>query len=411
MKINNKIATLLFSAIFFLLYCTSNVVDTTSSSEVTNGTIFKNNVPVESTMVLLIHTDSWKEDIINNSLIIDTLFTDSNGFFTFEDLDSGKYSIVCGDSIMAAIIRNIIPQNNGKLGIITLKETAILKGQIKAESGTIERIFIKDTHLNTSIDSTSNFQFTGVPADSTTIYTLINENVRTINYTAGHDLQPATEVDKSLLLAVVDGFLLDNFDDGDSISNLDWFSKLGKWYAYTDADNGGNSIIEPATSTTDVTTAYTIMDSYEGNSLSVKFILGDALVGPYASVACRLGVPNKEYVSLEDMTQLAFIIKGSGTMRVNFITKYVDTNFSGIHRGDFGKTITGTDTWTEYRIDISELTPEPGTKIESDGVLWNDVRDSVRALVFGSWGQPGDTINLSIDNVRLYGIEPENYGL
>lgn len=413
MKTNIKTIPLLILLIIGQYFCSSQTTDTTSSSEVTNGiigTVQLDGTPVESTMVVLLNTDDWKNDILNNTLMLDTVFTDSNGSFDFGEVDSGKYTVMIGDTINAAIFRNINPTKNGNLSDISLNATSSLKGKISAERGIIEKIYIKDTYFNTSPDSIKNFEFKAVPADSTTLYTLITDNESSLNYTAGHDLPPAAEVDKDHLQAVIDGFLLDNFDDGDSISNLDWFSKLGKWYAYTDADNGGNSLIEPASAVDNVTTCYTTTDSYDGNSLQVKFILGNALAGPYASVACRLGVPDKEYVGLEDMTQLAFMIKGSGTMRVNFITEYVDLNHSGIHRGDFGKTITGTDTWTEYRIGISELLPEPGTKIESDGITWQDVNSSVRALVFGSWANAGDTINLAIDNIRLYGIDPETYG-
>lgn len=412
-KINIRIIPLILLTAMFQLFCSSKVSDTTSSSEVTNGiigTVKDNGVPLDSVMVIRLNTDNWKADVLAESLKQDTIYTDTNGFFDFGEVDSGKYSIIIGDTAKAAIFRNVNPTVNGDLKTVALSATSTIKGQITAERGVIERVYIKDTYFNTTPDNINNFELNNIPADSTTLYTLIADNVISLNYTAGHDLPPAAEVDKNHLQAVVDGFLFDNFDDGDSISNLDWFSKQAKWYAYTDADNGGNSIIEPATAVDDITTAYTTDSSYNGNSLRVKFILGDSIPDPYASVACSLNVPGKNYVSLADMTQMAFMIKGSGTMRVNFITEYVDLYHSGIHRGDFGKTITGTNEWTEYVITIDDLLPEPDTQIETDGITWNDVNTSVRAIVFGSWANAGDTIDIAIDNIRLYGIDPETYG-
>lgn len=394
-------------------FCSSEVSDTTSSSEVKNGimgTIINNGLPVENSIVILIKTDNWKEDILANSLHMDTIFTDPNGFFNFVNVDSGKYTVFAEDTIFSALRRNVYPTQNGNLQNIELTKTSTIRGKISSEGGIIDKLYIKDTHFNITPDSLNKFEFADIPSDSTTIYTLITGNEQSLNYTTGHHLIPDSEIDKNHIQAIVDGFLLDNFDDGDRISNLDWFSKQAKWYAYTDDNNGGNTQIVPSTAVDDITTTYSTDSSFEGNSLTVKFILGDAIPGPYASVACSLGVPGKEYVSLEDMTQLAFMIKGSGTIRVNFITEYVDLNHSGIYRGDFGKTIAITSEWTQHRINISDLLPEPDTKIESDGIKWEDVSSSVRALVFGSWSNAGDTVDLSIDNIRLYGIDPEIYG-
>ncbi len=136
-----------------------NIVDT-------NGT------PIESTTVIANKFDQ------NNSLISsDTAYTDKNGKYIFNDLDTGSYKIDAEKNIQNIIytadIGKIYNDNSDKnLGTATLIATGYIKGSITTEIVPKENhylgilVYIPGSSFSAYTDSAGDFVMSSVPVDT-----------------------------------------------------------------------------------------------------------------------------------------------------------------------------------------------------------------------------------------------------
>ncbi|KMQ51174.1 hypothetical protein CHISP_1880 [Chitinispirillum alkaliphilum] len=399
----------LFVISVFMIYCSSvDLTDTSSGSEVTNGIMGKvvsagaNKAGVQ---VFLIRSDSWEKDVISNQISIDSIETGSDGKFRFTDIQTGEYTVLSISDDSSFIEQDITVDLKSMvdLDILELTPSASVSGKVRGDSFTPTAVRIKNTHLNSPIAEDGSFRFISVPSDEVQLYAeFSSEEKNLITYARGLFLHPGSNIENVELKVISDGIMLDDFNDGIIRSNLDWLTGSSYWYAYTE---GEGSVIEPE----NLENALSEENAYEGRSLSVRFILSDSTEIPYASVGCRLGNQDREYVDFSDLKAISFMMRGTGTVRMNLITALVDKNEQSTRRGDFGVVLEAQDWWQLYTIGVEELMPEPDSRIEEEGKTWQDAKDSVRAIVFGSWAEPGSEIELGLDNIFLIGIDQSHF--
>ena len=219
------------------------------------------------------------------------------------------------------------------------------------------------------------------------------------------DAKAGTAVDAGTDSLSAQDFLLDDFNHGAVQSTLAGISGDAPWYAYTDADRGGSSTIIPASLPTDFSQGYVTAGAWEGASAHATFCLTPPLIDPSGSIALKTEPDSLHPLDCTRMGSFSFMARGKGTIRVIFVTRRVLGYPSNMQQGHFGYTLTLPSVWTKITIDSSMIAPAPGSVQVTDGLKWSDGRDSVTAIVFGSWSTvKGDTIDLWLDDVRAKGL-------
>jgi hypothetical protein len=309
---------------------------------------------------------------------------DSNGYYQLEDIPNGQYDL------------GFIYNNT--LNFLSIKTT-----------GNSDTVFIRDVNINNSSGRVYNF-FDSKSDSVFSIDPLIYE--QNPDWYAGKDFYAASyyTIENNALVEIDEtgktALLLDNFNDNDGFTELYTVFPDIMWYGWDDADAGGSSYLIPNLTANSTFSDYLV--SYEGMGKvgHVKFVYGDRYQYPYAGVGCNSKSNQYSYINLSKMTAISFYIKGKGSIRVSFSSKKVDNYPEGINWGNLQKTITIPSQWQQITIPVSELTPPDKSQQQLDGLTWNDVRDSIRAIQFENAMSrtAGDTIDLWLDNIYLHGI-------
>ena len=388
-------------------------------SETTNGitaTVVKSdNTPAANIMVRLIDSENWFDKSANSiSVVIDSVLTDEKGNFRFNTIAAQHYNLIlCGEG-ESAIRQALFVFNDSilPLGTIMTQPYAVIKGTVTADTGNVTQVLLEGTHFKGLVSVMGDFGLPSVAAGDFTLFALIESGTATdLTYAGGVSLQPGDTAATFGLTAIFDGILLDNFDDKDSLSQLHWITPGSYWYAYTDAGMGGNSIIEPATILSDFKTAFFEAGAYKGTSVHATFIMGDALSGPHCSIACKLLPDTGDYVDLTDMTKLTFYARGRDSIRVNFASKAVKKYPPEYSGGDLGVTLVCPADWEKFTVDINQIAPPEGSQQALDSLTWEEARDSVYAIIFGSWAHYGDTVDLYLDEIAVHGVDVGHFSL
>lgn len=200
--------------------------------------------------------------------------------------------------------------------------------------------------------------------------------------------------------------LIDDFDDGDPFSTIYDLTAGGggNWFVFNDLTDGGNSIVKPDSVLEKFAKGLLTTDAFNGRSLYAQFILTNTIANPHCDAALNVRTAVDKWTDFNTMSAVSFYIKGTGSLRIAFVTKAVeDTPLN--ERRHFGKTITLPQTWEKIVIAADEIKPFPGSQQEVDGVTWNDVRDSVSLLMFGIAETPGDSVTFWLDDIYLHGMK------
>jgi endoglucanase len=154
----------------------------------------------------------------------------------------------------------------------------------------------------------------------------------------------------------------------------------------------------------------------EGRGLHLRGVLrGDAY--PYLGIGTECpGWYDSVWFDFSELTAITFWAKGYGEMRVNFTT---DTVLNGYgpedNWGNFGCDFSLEPQWKQYIIPVKNLKPKAYSEAASDKLTWSDGMKKVCYIDFQSNQSYGKTVNDSIemylDDIRLYGMSEESFGL
>ncbi len=310
---------------------------------------------------------------------------DSNGYYQLEGIPNGQYDL------------GFIYNNT--LNFLSIKTT-----------GNSDTVFIRDVDINNSSGRIYNFfdsksdsvfsidpliyeqnpeWYTGKDFYAASYYTIENDNL--------------VEIDENGKTAL----LIDNFNDNDGFTELYTVFPEMMWYGWDDAQNGGSSVLIPHYGPDSIFTKYIVPYEGMGKVVHIQFAYGNKIADPCAGIGCKSQLLNKKYyINLSKMTAISFYVKGKGSIRVAFTSKKIYDYPAGNNWGHMQKTITLPSQWQQVTIPVSELVPPSGTQQQLDGLKWQDVRDSIKAIHFESALSPvvGDTVDLWLDNIYLHGI-------
>jgi aryl-phospho-beta-D-glucosidase BglC (GH1 family) len=129
------------------------------------------------------------------------------------------------------------------------------------------------------------------------------------------------------------------------------------------------------------------------------------------------GEYNKDWFDLSQLTAVSFWAKGSGQMRIDFITDTILNGYpAGENWGHFGKDFGLNAEWTHYVFPVKNLAPKPWSVAQTrDKLTWSDGMKKVTSLLF-STNQTydkvaDDSLQIYLDDIRLYGVNNETFGL
>ncbi len=309
---------------------------------------------------------------------------DTNGYYQLEGIPNGQYDL------------GFIYNNT--LNFLSIKTT-----------GNSDTVFIRDVNINNSFGRVYNF-FDSKSDSIFSIDPLIYE--QNPDWYAGKDFYAASYYTiENNNLVEIDGngntaLLLDNFNDNDGFTELYTVFPDIMWYGWDDAKNGGSSVLIPPYAPDSSFAKYIVPYEGMGKVVHVQFAFGNKLEYPYAGIGCKSESNQNSFINLSKMTAISFYIKGKGNIRVALTSKKVYDYPDDNDWGHMQKTITLTPQWQQVTIPVNELTPPVGSQQLIDGLTWQDVRESIRAIHFESAVSPfaGDTVDLWLDNIYLHGI-------
>jgi hypothetical protein len=310
---------------------------------------------------------------------------DSNGYYQLEDLPNGQYDL------------GFIYNNT--LNFLSIKTT-----------GNSDTVFIRDVNLNSNPGRVYNF-FDSKSDSVFSVDPLIYE--QNPDWYTGKDFYAASyyTIENNSLVEIDENgktaLLIDNFNDNDDFTELYTVFPEMMWYGWDDAQNGGLSVLIPNYGPDSSFTKYIVPYEGMGKVVHIQFAYGNTIGGPRAGIGCKSHLLNKKYyINLSKMTALSFYIRGKGSISVGLTSKKVYDYPAGNNWGHMQKTITLPSQWQHVTIPVSELVPPSGTQQQIDGLTWQDVRDSIKAIHFSSAlsATAGDTIDLWLDNIYLHGV-------
>lgn len=117
-------------------------------------------------------------------------------------------------------------------------------------------------------------------------------------------------------------------------------------------------------------------------------------------------VDSGRYIDLSPMDSLSLMVRGPGRIRVVFHSRLVLDN-----EGSLCARINVPSGWQRIVVRDLEITPDPGSRSDSLGRTWRDVRGAIEKITFESRpysGKPADT--LLIDDIVMHGRKLDSLG-
>jgi len=382
-------------ALIALVFCScgdKEQAGTTSETEneVAMRLVMPDGSAARSARVWLIDAEHYDANIARGEdSRLDSATTDSNGNVVLAYRgDSVRVSVLAQKPGYAAFRSDL----QRFQGVVTMDPAGQIQGNADAALGT--RVILDGTGISAVVNADGTFTLNDVPQGYFGI--LVQEQGRDAIFSS------AVKVDstrQSLEIPGTEGFLLENFDDGDSLPLIAALGAGGKWYVY---DEGAGTRIAMAVSDT---------QAWRGYSLGLQIDLAANTADAYGSLACRLGREDGTgRVDLSDLDSLSFWLKGSGRIRIAFASDYIHTQYASTQAyADLGYKLQVPTEWTRISIPVDSLLAPVDSEPWSDGVRWSDVADAIDLLVIGSWDDSGQTVEFSVDDIRFHGVSHTSF--
>jgi endoglucanase len=202
-------------------------------------------------------------------------------------------------------------------------------------------------------------------------------------------------------------------------SSFCWWSA---WYNDSSAilDEKGTRILTwEEADTTGAKPNLPLLTSDSGASGRCLHLKGHLYGGNYPFLGVGTTCPgkyNRDWFDFSELTSISFRAKGYGEMRVDFVTDTVLNKYSEKDNwGSFGCDFSVDKEWKLFVIPVKNLKPKRYSKTEKDKIKWTDAMKKVCSIDFSinqSYGmEVNDSIEVYLDDIRLYGMSDESFGL
>lgn len=203
---------------------------------------------------------------------------------------------------------------------------------------------------------------------------------------------PATS-DTLLVLPEHPSVLLDDFEGSDTRSALGNAIGSGWWFAVVDSQ----SSLLPAGTAASVRNAYSSTDAYSGTSLSMQLRVNPRNTTPYGVVGVTLS-DTGYWTDLSRLDSVTFLAKGSGTVRVVFVTR-CSLEPTTDQVGWFGAEVAFPANWSRIVLHKDEISAPAGSRSAQQGISWATASKQVRSFGF----VVNDTASVKLDSIVFHG--------
>jgi hypothetical protein len=321
---------------------------------------------------------------------------DANGFYVLPDVPLGQHDI----TFRYGAIVNYLP--------------------VKVDRATRDTMFLRDIAFaqdEAHANATYSFYQTALPQTYSVLFRDY-DSTTTPSWYAGKDFSWVTYykvVNGTLVEVDVMGnafVVLDNFDDGDSLTCLNQITGHSGWQVVTDAKDGGTTKLLPDSTAWHFARAITDINSFSGKSLNITFLMGTTppALTPYSYITCVISPKSRGYANLTSMTEFSFYAMGKGTIRVVFRSHKALAGYAPADWwGQMSTVLACPATWQRISIVPADIKAPQNSKQQLNGLTWASVRDSIDRIEFAAWMNKGDTVSMALDNIMIHGVSDADF--
>lgn len=364
------------------IHCSLDIAGGTGSEagEVIGHAVLSSGQPVINGRII-VYQES--DSVFSFPTPVDTLFTNSEGYFSFKQ-NEGSYAIEIRSDAFAAFRKEIqiIAKQQDSLGVIILDSAVTISGTVQSAGELPVSMWAIGTPYSAAVAGTGAFTFQSVPQGNFTLVAKYFDGSY-YYYSLGLSVLFSPDLGGKLDTITTDlnEIVLDNFDDGDKYSNFKDILGGSNWHCNTD----GQSQIFPTTES--FADSLVTVQAYKGKSLHVRYILDYSVNPPWTQVISRIGDGDSYDFSLLDT--ISFWAKGDGEIKVD-VGQFVEPNsFKSVHTA-----LTVSNTWTLYKVVPADF--PNSTNISG----WNELKAIVNRVSFN--GVAGTEFWL--DDIRMIGL-------
>ncbi len=177
------------------------------------------------------------------------------------------------------------------------------------------------------------------------------------------------------------------------------------WYAFY--DSGGSKIENGDGMLIGETNA---KDMVKDNQLHIKMTTSTSTTQyPYAGIGCAILKTGNEFFNFSSMDGLTIRAKGSGTVRVEFVTRDIwDLVPADDRWGYHGVDIELTGSYKDYKISTHYFTPQRYSPLDLEGYGWLDKGKSGVREIFISVLDSASDVEIYIDSIFFNGMDYQN---
>ncbi|MEQ8957314.1 MAG: CIA30 family protein [Coleofasciculus sp. C2-GNP5-27] len=233
----------------------------------------------------------------------------------------------------------------------------------------------------------------GVILSMVIILTACQTTSSTQSPTSSTQSQAVQSTPKSQLPPPPEGYtaiLIDDLEDGNRFNQF-----RGTWFTYDDRYDGGDSQVNP-----EGYSPFRPKQCGPANSDKCAHITGQVTTtypDGYIGMGTDLNNPN-DPIDIRDYDAIAFWAKGDGKTYRLKLRSPATSDYD-----DYGYNLTPTPEWKRYVITLDSLKQEgTGKPVSADEAL-----SQVISITWHTQGQPHDSIELAVDNLRFLKSQPE----
>jgi hypothetical protein len=423
-----KLPVLLAAAVlmFLVVSCSQDPEKVTGGgseipNEVAGAVISLDQGPAEGARVLLV-SGAFNPDSIStasfgmSNSIVDTAYADDAGSFAFTGVEEGDYYIEVlakgggGIDVSNPFTVTDDPDAEYDIGNLRLTRPAVLRGRLYSGES-VKDLLLTGTHSRAEVANDGTFFFPALWRGMYRLTAAYADNDRKLL------LPPFVVTMGAGDTATLDSLVLDrdvitlfNFEDDDPRNLLRGiaFSEdktgVGNWYVSRDTELGGGSEVLPDGFPAAYSDALESAGAYQGRSLHVRFNMGPYFTdrngvnhAPYASIGLELGDRHYDFTGME---QLTFYARGSGSVRVQFISD-IPAGSGGHMEYEF----TLSPAWNKVTVTPGDIRFVLSTVQVSDEWSWDEVKSRINIISFLTQ----EDTDLWLDDIRFVGLTYDDF--
>ncbi|HUI90989.1 MAG TPA: hypothetical protein VLX68_01970 [Chitinivibrionales bacterium] len=389
--------------------CTANVAGGTDypNTRTVAGVVHSSaDIPVPGAKVKIIDDANWLSDVVTGkSVVLDSATCDKSGVFSIKPPASGAWNIQIDSKDEGLLARKFNEQYDSAKDTtykFNLKSYATLSGTVQPDAGTAQLLLLSGSGYQAPVNADKSFSFAAAEGAYAMISGTETGGGQQRCLAASVQMNAGASVTGQTIVAPVNRILVDDFTVGGFVTNLGRLIGGGWWYDVNDSASGSQSTISLG--------VVSGAEAYAGQSLHAVYALDPQSADPWALMGFFLGKDSTNY-DLSSLTSLSFMARGTGTVEIRFYSRMMDS-INGNTFQQFAYVLPLPAAWTKVIVPVDSVKLPSSCPAAQQGITWAQVAPTVQIIYFTAYtpqNNPGDTINLWLDDVSLDGMKLETF--